>query len=935
MHALRDLSIRRKLTLIIMSISTVALLLACVALAAYDIVTFRSSKAERLFVRAEIIANTSTAALAFDDARAADETLRALRADTHIVCACIFAKDGQRFATYLRPGASADRLPATPEADGYRFGSDRLEMFHRILLDGKVVGTLYLQADLDEISARLERFGAAVALVLLMSGLLALLLTARLQRLIAGPIDHLVGVAKVVSAEKNYAVRAAKHGNDEVGDLIDAFNEMLSQIQARDAALSKAHDELEQRVERRTQELQQEITRRAEAEALLRDSENTLRTMAAAAHDAVIMIDADGKIAFWNDAAVTMFGYTADEVVGRELHPLLVPQRYLEAYRAGFATFRQTGTGAAVGTTTELVGLRKGGHEFPVEVAISAVNLKGQWHAVGITRDITERKRAEAELRAAKDAAEGATRAKSAFLANMSHEIRTPMNAIIGMTGLLLDTRLTPEQAEFADTIRTSGDALLTIINDILDFSKIESGRLELESQPFDLPGCIEESLDLLAADAAGKQIELAYLMEDGTPPAIVGDVTRLRQVLVNLISNAVKFTETGEVVVEVGARFRSPDDCQLHFTVRDTGIGIPSERQNRLFESFSQVDASTTRRYGGTGLGLAISKRLSELMGGTMWVESEVGRGSTFHFTITTQAASVSTLPALPPARPVPDGKRLLIVDDNATNRRILMLQAEKWGLLPRAAASGREALDWIDRGESFDVAILDMRMPVMDGEELAQAIRQRRAPHELPLIMLTSIGRREDDLKKGLFAAYLTKPIKPSLLYNVLAGVFGTNGPEAKTPTTQRLIDREMALRKPLQILLAEDNVVNQRVALRILERLGYRADLAANGVEVLEALRRRRYDVVLMDVQMPEMDGLEATRHIRQDWPAHDQPWVVAVTASAMREDRDECLRIGMDDYISKPVQVIGLQAALERVARHAPEDPTPSPPGAAPQ
>ncbi len=648
-----------------------------------------------------------------------------------------------------------------------------------------------------------------------------------------------------------------------------------------------------------------------------------LRTLVDTIPDHVYVLDRESRFMLRNRASIEGTELECpDEAVGLTEFDL-APRHLAEMYQADNERVMESGEPIIRKEEEHALGGWFSTTKVPLRDAVGEVI-----GLVGVSRDVTEQRRAEAALRAAKDAAEAATRAKSEFLANMSHEIRTPMNGVIGMTSLLLDTELDREQRDFVETIRASGDSLLTIINDILDFSKVEAGMLTLEVQPFEVRACVEEALDLVARTAAEKGVEMAYLIEDGVPRTVRGDVTRVRQILVNLLGNAVKFTHEGSICIRVHAE---PPDVEagtrtaIHFAVEDTGIGIPPEKLDLVFQSFSQADASTTRHYGGTGLGLTISRRLVEMMGGTMSVESEVGVGSTFRFFVEAEVAPSKRRVFLRRDQPVLNDRRVLVVDDNDVNRDILTRLAHRWQMSVEAVASGDEAIAASARAEAagspFDLVLLDMQMPGMDGLETARALRAN-APARPVMVMLTSIHRegtlRRDAAEAGIHAV-LYKPTKPSQLYDVLIEAFS----ESETVTETAWVARSREDAPPtshsaLRILLAEDNAVNQKVALRLLGRLGYSADVAANGVEVMEAVQRQPYDVVLMDVQMPEMDGLEATRRIRA---AADlvQPYIIALTANAMEGDREACLDAGVDDYVPKPVNLESISLALQQAVQ----------------
>jgi PAS domain S-box-containing protein len=664
-----------------------------------------------------------------------------------------------------------------------------------------------------------------------------------------------------------------------------------------------------------------DMTAYARAQETLAQKEAQLATLVDTIPDWVWLQDAEGVYLLSNPAYRRHHGFTEEQVRGNTPEGLFGPEvggRYrasdqLALTAAEPLVFEDVRADQATGHTQ---------YFEIVKVAMRDAAGRGIG-MLGIARDITARKVAEAALIAAKDAAESGERAKAEFLANMSHEIRTPMNAVIGMSDLLLDSPLSVQQREFAETIRTSGDALLTLINDILDFSKIESGHLTLEAAPFDLADCVEGALDLTSGAASAKGLDLMYWIDDEVPRAIVGDAARLRQVFVNLISNAVKFTGAGEVVMTLTRREGASGQPLLHASVRDTGIGIPADRMDRLFQVFSQVDASTTRKFGGTGLGLAICRRLVTLMGGRIWVESREGEGADFQFEIpcVAPAGGPSRYVSRRPANLV--GRRLLIVDDNAANRHILTLQTRRWGMQSQAAASGAQALEWVDAGQPFDAALLDVQMPEMDGYTLAGELRRRAASARLPLLVLTSVGAAPARPELGL-AQTLSKPVKQQTLFEALSGLFTAPVAPATAAPVPADTRQKLAHELPLRLLLAEDNVMNQRVAALLLGGLGYELLTVGDGQAALDAVAAARargepLDVVFLDVQMPVLDGLEAARRLCALYPEPARrPWIVAMTANAMQGDREQCLAAGMDDYLSKPIRAQAVADALRRAA-----------------
>ncbi|MBS0210181.1 MAG: response regulator [Planctomycetes bacterium] len=689
------------------------------------------------------------------------------------------------------------------------------------------------------------------------------------------------------------------------------------------------------------------IVKLAEAEQALRTSEERARTIINAAYDAFVAMNPAGEIIDWNQQAEATFGWRRAEVLGRVLADVVIPPRYRDAHNQGLSRFLATGAGPVLNKRVEIAALHRDGREFPVELTISPIRLGDAWLFSAFVHDITERKRAESDLQRAKEEAVSATRAKSEFLANMSHEIRTPMNGLIGMTELTLNTELTAEQREFLDMVKLSADALLALLNDILDFSKIEAGKLELDPAPFELRDHLDDTMRTLALRAYGKGLELACRVPADVPDALVGDAGRLRQVIINLVGNAVKFTERGEIVVTVersavaassagaevsprenglGSRLPGPT-VELHVAVADTGIGIAADKQPQLFQAFTQADASTTRKYGGTGLGLAISRQLVEMMGGRMWVDSTPGVGSTFHFTV---RFGVQT-DARPKHQVDWDDIRdlpVLVVDDNATNRRILVEVLKQWGLRPLAVDGAEQALSELrhaaEHGHAYPLVLVDCMMPGMDGFALGEQVKQNPQLAQATLMMLSSALQPEYRTRSRSlgFAAYLNKPIKQSeLLDTIMNNLRGAH--LSRRPAAAPL---EFQPRRPLRVLLAEDSLVNQKLAVRLMEKWGHQIVVANTGREALDAHEQQRFDLVLMDVQMPELDGFEATAALRQREQATGQHVpVIAMTAHAMKGDRERCLEAGMDAYVSKPIRPQELFDVIEETLAAAEAEP----------
>ncbi|MCC6142740.1 MAG: response regulator [Candidatus Hydrogenedentes bacterium] len=827
--SIQNLTIKQKLFLIVMTPTLSVLLVACLLLGLYDAFFLRQSVEDELRLSAALVGHNIASELRSGNRGGAEATLHSLEANQRILAAALYDSQGQILARYFRDREVRElpqRPPAAPllEAEG-----DELRFFHSLEFNGRVQGTVFILADLSHLRTRIVFYMSGVLLIVLMCSLLAFLLMSRLQGIISAPIAHLSLLARIITEQKDYSVRAMRHGNDELGNLVDQFNNMLMQIEQRDRALEQARAELEERVNDRTRRLQEEIRHHEQTEATLQ-------------------------------------------------------------------------------------------------------------------REIGARKAAQAQLQHSKDAAEAASRSKSDFLATMSHEIRTPMNGVIGMTELLLTTPLTAQQQKYTEAIRRSGRDLLKVVGDILDYSKVEAGQLLIEPIAFNLQVACEDVVELLSPRADQKGLSLILRYAPGVPSRIVGDAARIRQVLTNLIANAIKFTHEGHVLLNVEMVGQTDEKVALRFVVEDTGIGTPTDKLESIFGKYAQADTQVAKEYGGTGLGLAISKHLVDLMGGQIGVQSREGVGSRFYFTL---FLSIDKTPRQREEGPSSlAGVRILIVDHSGLNRQVLLEQVTSWSMRADSVGSSSEALKFLREaaanGTPYNITLIDDQMPGVRGESLGRTIKSEPEIRDTKLVLLTALGQRGDAqrvLELG-FSAYLTRPIRQSELMDALASLWSAHlrGERLGLITRHTVAEQRRSgdvrettlLALKARILVAEDNQVNQQVALEILQNFGCQVTLAGDGAEAVEYHRSNAYDLIFMDCRMPGLNGYEATEEIRRQEGLERHTPIIAMTAQAMKGDRERCLAAGMDDYISKPVDPERILSVLRRwIPAHEDTETRPEP------
>ena len=890
----------------------VAVTLMYLVFGVVDVLNLRREAKHDLGVWAKIIAARSASAVTTRDSAAGAAILESLASRNQIVHGWLRDRDGNNVvAEYDRAGEPAAAPTAfEPARRGHFFtAAQEIDSAH------EKIGTAVLEADLSQVRADLLEDIETLSLALIVAAIVATWVAWRLQQHVAEPILELAQTAFTIATTNDFSLRAKKTTDDEIGYLDDQFNAVLARVEEHEKASLQIHEVLEERVEERTRALQIEMAEREKAAEALRNSKERLQALIGSIDDIVFEFDADGTyLNIWTQRE-EMLIKPKKELLGRRLSEV-----YDEHSVITEMLQRLVKTGKS--ETLELPVNTPNGQRWFQGRCTPIPSEDGSYQTICVlARDVTVQKQAEIEIQRAKELAEAASRAKGDFLANMSHEIRTPMNGILGMVELALDTDLTPEQREYLATVKSSADSLLTLINDILDFSKIEAGHLDFVKVDMSIRDTLGETMHTLAHRANQRGLELACRIKPNVPAWVTGDPGRLRQIVVNLIGNALKFTEKGEVILEVEQESESESSVVLHFKVRDTGIGISPEKIGLIFEAFTQADSSTTRKHGGTGLGLAITRRLVELFGGQIWAESELGRGSTFHFTIPFGRADEKVRRTWPHAREALRDLKVLVVDDNQTMRTILDELLKSWGMAPQSVAGGEAALEALEMartsGAAFALVLMDVQMPGMDGFSVAREILTRWQNDAPKILMLSSSAQRGESARcreMGI-AGYLTKPVQQSELLNTISHVMLIDE-ETKDPgvVTRYSIRKG---RTGMRILLAEDNAVNRLVATRLLEKLGHDVLSALNGREAVQMAGHDAFDLALMDVQMPEMDGFEATRAIREREKSTGKHLpIIAMTAHAMKGDRERCLDSGMDDYLTKPVHTVELQALLKK-------------------
>jgi two-component system, sensor histidine kinase and response regulator len=956
MPAFKDLSITNKLRFIVLIISGLSLLMACGVLGVIEVLNFRQSQINEISILTNIIADRSTASLAFDDSKVAQETLEALKAKPSIISAYIMTRESRLLAQYLRHDIKSDALPDLHETDQYRFTKNSLLGYAPIVLGGRKIGSVYIKSDLSQLYELIGRYLAYVMLVLFSALLVVFLLLSKLQRFISKPILDLAGTAGEIAVHMNFSTKVQKEGEDEIGLLVDAFNSMLDQIRQRDLELIESKNKAEESAQKSRElaretyrtnlTLQKEIGERKRAFQSMLESEKKYRGIFENTQEGIFRATPDNRFLDVNPSMARILGYSSpeelvqsvadirklfeNEAEQQRLYELLNSQEAVTKFECRLK--RKTNT--LIWGSIQAIAFRdKDNNLIYMEGLIEDISdrklaeeaLKDAYRQLEkrVEERTAELQQTNEELRSAKEAADDASKAKSVFLANMSHEIRTPMNGVISAAELALAEDMSPKIKHYLKIIHSSGNALLGIINDILDFSKIDAGKLTLEKHPFRIDDVLNNVIAIFAHSAAEKNVELLLDIEPRTPYGVIGDPLRFQQVLMNLMSNAIKFTESGGMIcIKINSERKAGNLIMLTCRVNDTGMGMTKQQLEILFQAFTQGDTSTTRKFGGTGLGLCISQQLVNLMSGEMQVKSEYGKGSEFIFT-----AQFELQPDAQDEIVLPEelkGLQVLIVDDCQESRKILSAIVTSFGFCADTSESGEVAVEFLkalcQKQKTVDLAIIDFKMPGMHGLETAMTIR-RSLSLKFPIILMIDFVDKSmlPNTAHAAVSRFLTKPVMASSLFNTILEVFGKKQIIKRVPDTYRVETLE-GYRKALEglkILVVEDNPINQEVTVEILKTVGVIPRLAKDGEEAIEAVMAEPYDAVLMDIQMPKMDGYEATRKIRENNQFQTLP-IIAMTASALASDEKKCLDAGMNAYVTKPVQ---LKKLFQTLIHHA--------------